>query len=90
MMSSIENHVCESCCNNLDINVLKIFREMDSREFVNFLTNKNNNGNHESEIQYYLSRVVDQNYINEVLDGVKERYRHDLYINGPLRIFRSF
>ena len=60
---------------------------MSSREFVDYLAN---GGNHQEEIEYFLKRKVDEGYANEVLNEVRERYRHDLIISGPLSFWRFY
>ena len=85
MILSIKNKVCESCKNNLDSEVLDRFWRMNSREFASYLVN---GGNHLSEIKYHMTKRVDQNYANEVLDEIKQRYRHDIIVSGPLSFWK--
>lgn len=85
MLTDIENHVCEGCGDNLDTEILERFWKMNSREFVDYLAN---GGNHLAEIEYHLTRRVDERYANEVLNEIRERYRHDLIISGPLRFWK--
>jgi hypothetical protein len=90
MIISIENF-CECDKNNLDPEIIKRFKNMSSREFVDYLIN---DGNHQKEITYFLTKSMHPDYVNQVLNRVTE----ELWFNqsrlgeirkGPLKIFYS-
>lgn len=69
MTTTIENHVNEYEKDSLNSQVIKKFRDMNSREFAQYLID---GGNNQKEIEHYLTRIVDQNYANQVLERVTE------------------
>lgn len=84
MTTNIENHVEISDMIKLDSEVIKKFMAMDSRQFAEYLID---GGNHQQEIEYYLRKIVDQNYANEVLENIREKYRQDI-ITGHLKFWK--
>ncbi|MFA5259008.1 MAG: hypothetical protein WC979_08805 [Candidatus Pacearchaeota archaeon] len=96
MTNTIENNVEASLKdldiqNGLDPEIMKQFRDMNSREFVQYLIE---GGNHQAEIRHYLTKSMHPNYVNSVLLTLTE----ELWFNqnrlkkiraGPLNMFYS-
>jgi len=96
MTNTIENNVEASLKdldiqNGLDPEIMKQFRDMNSREFVQYLIEGEN---HQAEIRHYLTKSMHPNYVNSVLLTLTE----ELWFNqnrlkkiraGPLNMFYS-
>ena len=88
MITSIENF-CECEQDSLNLEIIKKFKNMSSREFVDYLIA---NGNHQKEITYFLTKSMHPDYVNQILNRVTEELwfnqnRLGEIRNGPLKMF---